>query len=132
MVVQQEEEPFPDDEAVVVGVNSFGIGVSQPLGCVHAWMMRMMARRPVISPEHPLTLVVWWLLLVLQGAYGHVVLEEYKGSALARAQQRSALLLAEEEAAEQQHSTGYLLPLSGASQAHLQVGRGSFGRSCPH
>lgn len=30
MVVQQEEEPFPDDEAVVVGVNSFGIGVSQP------------------------------------------------------------------------------------------------------
>lgn len=92
-----------------------------------------MARRPVVSREHPLTLVVWLLLVVvLQGAYGHVVLEEYKGSALARAQQRSALLLADEEAAEQQHSTGYLLPLSAASQAHLQVGRWSLGRSCPH
>jgi acyl transferase domain-containing protein/NADPH:quinone reductase-like Zn-dependent oxidoreductase/thioester reductase-like protein/acyl carrier protein len=81
MVIQQECEPFPDNEPVTVGVNSFGIG----------------------------------------GAYGHVVMQEYKKvEPVRRAVLTSASSLwalpAEDAAAK-----GLVFPLSAVSMPHLQL-----------
>lgn len=72
MKVQQELEPFPDDELVVVGVNSFGIG----------------------------------------GAYGHVVMQEYRPP-------RPTSTGFDE--VDEDNGTGYLMPLSAVSLPHLQI-----------
>ena len=82
MVVQQELEPFPEDEPVTVGVNSFGIG----------------------------------------GAYGHVVMQEYKAPEAVRrnlltSTAASMYALPVEETA----AKGLVFPLSAVSMPHLQL-----------
>ena len=83
MVIQQECEPFPDDEPVTVGVNSFGIG----------------------------------------GAYGHVVMQEYKAPEAVRRN----LLISSTAASmyalpvEETAAKGLVFPLSAVSMPHLQL-----------
>jgi acyl transferase domain-containing protein len=85
MIVQQDAEAFPDDQAVVVGVNSFGIG----------------------------------------GAYGHVVMEEYKPSPAVAPTTRTLASLTSMAStvgdADESEVSSYLLPLSAVSLQHLQV-----------
>ena len=89
MIIQQEAEPFPDDEPVTVGVNSFGIG----------------------------------------GAYGHVVVQEYKkpeGASLAAKGKLRSLTSASSFSGpivdmEEAMAKGLVLPLSAVSLQHLQL-----------
>ena len=81
MVVQQELEPFPDNEPVTVGVNSFGIG----------------------------------------GAYGHVVMQEYKPPVVVRRNLLTSASSVGALAVEEAAAKGLVFPLSAVSMPHLQL-----------